>query len=122
MNPELVLHAAGYTDVGRHRPTNEDTVLVSSDLGLYLVADGAGGHRSGEVASALASRSIKNYFGATIKKTHGQPEFDRFGIPSGARRLSAAILKANRDVLDDPDRIFPGQVIKLPATGTDTTA
>jgi nucleoid-associated protein YgaU len=32
------------------------------------------------------------------------------------------IFEANRDVLDDPDRIFPGQVIKLPATGTDTTA
>ena len=31
------------------------------------------------------------------------------------------IFEANRDVLDDPDRIFPGQVIKLPP-GTDTTA
>jgi protein phosphatase len=100
LNPELVLRAAGHTDVGRQRPSNEDSVLVSDDLGLYLVADGAGGHRSGEVASALASRSIKNYFGATIKKTHDQPEFDRFGIPSGARRLSAAILKANRDVME----------------------
>jgi protein phosphatase len=75
-------------------------VLVSVDLGLYLVADGAGGHRSGEVASALATRSIKNYFGATIRKTHDQPEFDRLGIPAGARRLSAAILKANRDVIE----------------------
>ena len=100
MTPELVLRAAGHTDVGRLRPTNEDAVLVSDELGLYLVADGAGGHRSGEVASALASRSIKNYFGATIRKTHDQPEFDRFGIPSGARRLSAAILKANRDVIE----------------------
>jgi len=100
LTPELVLRAAGHTDVGRLRPTNEDAVLVSDELGLYLVADGAGGHRSGEVASALASRSIKNYFGATIRKTHDQPEFDRFGIPSGARRLSAAILKANRDVIE----------------------
>ena len=32
------------------------------------------------------------------------------------------IFEANRDVLDDPDRIFPGQVIKLPPAGTDTTA
>lgn len=100
MTPELVLRAAGHTNVGRLRPTNEDTVLVSDELGLYVVADGAGGHRSGEVASALASRSMKNYFGATIRKTHDQPEFDRFGIPSGARRLSAAILKANHDVME----------------------
>jgi protein phosphatase len=100
LTPELVLRAAGHTNVGRLRPTNEDTVLVSDELGLYVVADGAGGHRSGEVASALASRSMKNYFGATIRKTHDQPEFDRFGIPSGARRLSAAILKANHDVME----------------------
>jgi protein phosphatase len=100
LTPELVLHAAGYTDVGRLRSSNEDTVLVSDELGLYLVADGAGGHRSGEVASALAARSIRNYFGATVRKTHDQPEFDRFGIPFGARRLSAAILKANRDVIE----------------------
>jgi protein phosphatase len=52
------------------------------------------------VASSLAARSIKNYFGATVRKTHDQPEFDRFGIPFGARRLSAAILKANGDVIE----------------------
>jgi len=100
MSLDLVLRAAGLTDVGRNRPTNEDVVLVRPDLDLYLVADGAGGHRSGEVASALAARSLGNYFGATIRRTHEQPEFDRFGIPSGARRLSAAILKANRDVIE----------------------
>ena len=100
MSLDLVLRAAGLTDVGRNRPTNEDVALVRSDLGLYLVADGAGGHRSGEVASALAARSLANYFGATIRRTHEQPEFDRFGIPAGARRLSAAILKANRDVIE----------------------
>jgi PPM family protein phosphatase len=52
------------------------------------------------VASALACRSLENYFGATIKKTHELPEFDSFGIPGGARRLSAGILKANHDVLE----------------------
>ena len=95
-----MLRAAGLTDVGKSRPSNEDTVLVRSDLNLFVVCDGAGGHRSGEVASDLAARSLANYFGATIRRTHEQPEFDRFGVPGGARRLSAAILKANQDVME----------------------
>jgi PPM family protein phosphatase len=44
MSQDLELCAAGLTDVGQ-RPSNEDVVLIRSDLGLYVVADGAGGHR-----------------------------------------------------------------------------
>jgi len=100
MTVELVLQAGGATDVGKRRTNNEDTVLVRSDLGLYLVADGAGGHNAGDVASALCARSMANYFGATIRTTHESGEFNRFGIANGARRLSAAVLKANRDILE----------------------
>ncbi len=100
MTAQLVLQAGGATDVGKRRAHNEDTVLVRDDLGLYLVADGAGGHNAGEVASALCARSMANYFGATIRTAHESPEFNRFGIPHGARRLSAAVLKANRDIVE----------------------
>lgn len=100
MTTELVLRAFGNTDTGRVRTNNEDCVLVRPDLSLYVVADGAGGHAAGEVASRLAVRSIENFFGATVRATHDRPEFDRFGIPSGARRLSQAILKANLDVIE----------------------
>jgi serine/threonine protein phosphatase PrpC len=100
MTTELVLQAGGATDIGRRRAHNEDTVLVREDLGLYLVADGAGGHNAGDVASALCARSMANYFGATIRATHDSPEFNRFGVPNGARRLSAAVLKANRDIVE----------------------
>jgi protein phosphatase len=94
----LTLDAHGATDAGRRRPSNEDAVLIREDLALYLVADGAGGHAAGEIASRLALRSIENFFGATIRATHARPEFDRFGISRDARRLSSAVLKANRDV------------------------
>src|SRR6478609_11444400 len=100
MTAQLVLQAGGATDVGKRRTHNEDAVLVRDDLSLYLVADGAGGHNAGEVASALCARSMANYFGATIRSAHQSPEFNRFGIPHGARRLSAAILKANRDIAE----------------------
>ncbi|HVJ14667.1 MAG TPA: protein phosphatase 2C domain-containing protein [Polyangiaceae bacterium] len=100
MPDPIVLKGAAASDIGRRRKHNEDAILVREDLGLYAVADGAGGHNSGEVASALALRSMENYFGATIRKTHDLPEVDKLGIPSGARRLSSAVHKANRDIID----------------------
>ena len=50
------------TDVGRGRPENEDSLLVDPDDGLYAVADGMGGHRAGEVASATAIDALKTAY------------------------------------------------------------
>lgn len=86
--------------MGRRRKHNEDVILVREDLSLWAVADGAGGHNAGEVAAALAARSISNYMGATVRKAWDQPVYDAFGIPNGGRRLAAAIRKANKDVLE----------------------
>lgn len=96
----LQLAAAGATHVGLRRQHNEDSVLIREDLGLFLVADGAGGHHAGDVASALAARSISNYVGATRRATWDKPEHDAAGLASGARQLAAAVLKANHDVLE----------------------
>jgi serine/threonine protein phosphatase PrpC len=93
------LEAAGATQIGKRR-YNEDFVLVRDDLQLFLVADGAGGHQAGDVAAALAARCISNYIGATVRATYDKAEFDRFGLAVGARRLAAAIHKANRDILE----------------------
>ena len=46
------------THVGLRRQLNEDTYYGDGELGLWLVADGMGGHACGEVASALARETI----------------------------------------------------------------
>ncbi|MDC0671162.1 protein phosphatase 2C domain-containing protein [Nannocystis sp. ncelm1] len=48
------------TDVGRKRSHNEDNFLIDKNLNLFIVADGMGGHASGEVASALAVHTIRD--------------------------------------------------------------
>ncbi|MFZ9596016.1 MAG: Stp1/IreP family PP2C-type Ser/Thr phosphatase [Bdellovibrionia bacterium] len=46
------------TDIGRRRSQNQDSVAVVQELGLYIVADGMGGHKGGEIASAIAVDTI----------------------------------------------------------------
>jgi PPM family protein phosphatase len=49
------------TDIGLKRKINQDAFLKDDELGLYIVADGMGGHRGGEVASQLAVDCIQKF-------------------------------------------------------------
>jgi protein phosphatase len=55
---ELRYHSAGLTDVGQRRKLNEDAFLTDDSLGLYVVADGMGGHAAGEIASQEAVDTV----------------------------------------------------------------
>ncbi len=68
---ELSFWAA--TDVGKKRESNEDNFLVDKKLSLFVVADGMGGHASGEVASQMAVHELRNAVDA------GREVIDRFG-------------------------------------------
>ncbi|MGZ5280125.1 MAG: Stp1/IreP family PP2C-type Ser/Thr phosphatase [Pseudobdellovibrionaceae bacterium] len=49
------------TDKGLRRDSNQDSYLINKELGLYIVADGMGGHSGGEVASAMAVKGIEEF-------------------------------------------------------------
>src|SRR5512139_2949859 len=99
---DLRFEAVGVTDVGRQRKHNEDHVLLRPELDLFVVADGMGGHNAGDIASRLATTSLRNFYEAT---ENGPIPSDVLGadyaqLAEHARRLAAAIQKANRDVFE----------------------
>ncbi len=63
---------AARTDVGIVRSGNEDNYLMLSDRGIFIVADGMGGHAAGEVASEMAVRIISRELGSLRGQTDEQ--------------------------------------------------
>ena len=62
------LKCAGLTDTGMVRDHNEDNFFISTSESFVIVADGMGGHQSGEVASGMAVETISKYYEETEKQ------------------------------------------------------
>ncbi len=63
----MKLAVAGRTHVGMKRAHNEDSLRICRDESLFMVADGMGGHASGEVASQMSVETIAEFFRATAE-------------------------------------------------------
>jgi len=68
--PPLRRTGTGLSDVGRKRSTNEDAHFLDDRLGLYVVADGMGGHAAGEVASQEAVETVYGMVKRGIAELH----------------------------------------------------
>src|SRR4030095_5959292 len=98
----MSLAAHGVTHPGR-RTTNEDAFLVDANRGLFVVADGMGGHNAGEVASSLAVKAIG--------------EFLAGGTPSSLNVLDEVLRLANDHTLrvagEKPDYTGMGTTVAV---------
>ena len=62
------ISGSGNTHIGRVRSTNQDSYLCDNRRGLYIIADGMGGHAGGEVASSLAVQNIRSFLDSNSSK------------------------------------------------------
>ncbi len=90
------IESAGLTDIGRKRKINQDAFFLDDRLGLYVVADGMGGHKAGEVAARMVVENLRDSMALPPSEDTMPLEDDSLSPMAG--RLLEAIHVANRNV------------------------
>ena len=90
----LKIEFAAASDVGKVRKNNEDSYLLAPDLDLALVADGMGGHNSGEVASSLAVKVTRDKY-ESMRLTSMKPAPYNDKVSLETNQLGFAVQLAN---------------------------
>ena len=97
----MKLQYAGLTHVGMKRTHNEDNFALLPEESLYMVADGMGGHASGEVASQMAVETIASFFRMTTRDEEVTWPFrEERNLRYDENRLVAAIKFSNQRIFE----------------------
>ncbi|MBM4283221.1 MAG: Stp1/IreP family PP2C-type Ser/Thr phosphatase [Deltaproteobacteria bacterium] len=97
----MKLVAVGVSNVGMKRAHNEDNHILVPEENLFVVADGMGGHASGEVASEIAVTSVAEFFRRTsADEEQTWPYKEEKGLRYEENRLVAGIKLANRRIFE----------------------
>jgi PPM family protein phosphatase len=99
MNVDGKLEVTGLSDVGRKRSHNEDSIASDTGIGLTVLADGMGGYRAGEVASAMAVNAIMEEVrdGLKLLKKHGDVD-EESGFARESLLVREAVMRANETI------------------------
>ncbi|MDH3624028.1 MAG: protein phosphatase 2C domain-containing protein [Myxococcales bacterium] len=112
-------HSAGLTDVGQRRKLNEDAFLVDDVLGLYVVADGMGGHAAGEIASQEAVDTVHGMVrrGHSALDRVAQGDTSEASLRAAIRVVESAVQAATYMVFGlaqhDPDQQGMGTTVSV---------
>jgi protein phosphatase len=97
----IKISAIGRSHIGLKRKSNQDRILVGADLGLFVLADGMGGHRAGGLASSLVIETMETYW-RQFREGHAPALGKDRSMPSSqvAGHLLNAIALTNRVIYE----------------------
>jgi PPM family protein phosphatase len=92
------LEITSLTDVGKKRSHNEDNVISDHELGIAILADGMGGYRAGEVASAIAVNMILSQLRENLPRLPPGQVDEETGFTRETLLVKEAVEKANETI------------------------
>ena len=101
---DFTISSVGSTDIGLVRSTNQDSYLCDSKRGLFIVADGMGGHAGGEIASALAVVNVRAYLDSKLVPYLQEPKVN-IGAAAAivAESINYASMRIYERALEEPN-------------------
>ena len=110
------LEASGRTDTGPVRDNNEDNFLVDMDGGLFVVADGMGGHAAGEIASAIAVETVGEVLLKEVDPDETRISMDVSSHEGRIRErlrytMNQASLRIRKEAMADPSQMGMGTTL-----------